>query len=102
MEMKFKKYLGHGIHQEILRWRVELARKLMRETDLPLKAISSRAGFMDRNRMLLAFQAMTGMSPGIFRHQLGQVSSYTTDLASQRDASPDTVYATVAESPERR
>ena len=102
LEIKFKKYLGHGIHQEILRWRVELAKKVMRETDLPLKAISSRAGFMDRNRMLLAFQAMTGMSPGIFRHQLGQVSSYTTHLASPREASPDTVYATVVENPERR
>jgi LacI family transcriptional regulator len=91
LELKFKKHLGHGIHQEILRSRVELAKKLMRETDLPLKAISARAGFMDRNRMLLAFRAMTGMSPGVFRNQLGQVSSYTAELSGQRELQRDAI-----------
>jgi LacI family transcriptional regulator len=101
LEMKFKKYLGHGIHQEILRARVELAKKLMRETDLPLKAISARAGFMDRNRMLLAFRTLTGMSPGVFRDQLGRISSYTAELPEQRDSQRDAIVNVTAESTTR-
>ena len=69
LELKFKKYLGRGIHEEILRARVDHAKDLMRETDLQLKAVATRAGFTDRNRLLHAFRAMTGMSPSVYRRQ---------------------------------
>ncbi len=70
LEIKFKKSRGHGIYQEILKSRVNLAAKLIKETNLPLKTIAARAGFTDRNRMLRAFSAITGMAPASFRqHQ---------------------------------
>ena len=67
LEIKFKKSRGHGIYQEILKSRVDLATKLIKESDLPLKTIALRAGFTDRNRMLRAFRAVTGMAPALFR-----------------------------------
>ena len=44
-ESRFRKLLGRTPHEEIARIRIDRAKELLRETDLPLSVIAERAGF---------------------------------------------------------
>ncbi len=47
--------------------RIDLVKQLLRETDLPLPAISRRAGFSHVEYLSVAFKRVAGMPPGEFR-----------------------------------
>ncbi|EQD31511.1 xylose operon regulatory protein, partial [mine drainage metagenome] len=69
LEMKFNLTLGHGIWAEVQRTRVELAKKLIRETDMKLSAIARRAGFASGAHLTEAFQRIAGGLPSAYRRR---------------------------------
>ena len=69
LEMKFQQTLGHGIWAEVQRTRVEMAKKLMRETDMKMSAIARRAGFTSGAHLSEAFQRIAGSLPSAYRRR---------------------------------
>ena len=63
----FADLVGRSILQEIHRCRLERARLLLLDTDLPLKAVATRSGFGDAEQLRRAFQRRYGEAPGSFR-----------------------------------
>ncbi|HPA18815.1 MAG TPA: AraC family transcriptional regulator [Verrucomicrobiae bacterium] len=69
LERRFQRVLGHTILEEILRCRLERARRLLAETDMPLKAIAFAAGFSCAERMSKVFRRAEGISPAEYRRR---------------------------------
>jgi len=67
LERRFQRVLGHTILDEITRCRLERAKRLLTETDLPLKAIAIAAGFVTTQRMSKTFQRAVGLAPAKYR-----------------------------------
>jgi AraC-like DNA-binding protein len=69
LERRFRQATGRSLLEEIQNCRVERARRLLLETDIPIKEIVFRAGFNTREQLRLAFAKVFGQSPDAFRHQ---------------------------------
>ncbi len=69
LERRFRKLLSRGIDEEIRRVRMERVKDLLRETDLPLKAIAPRSGFSSIASLSTAFHQAIGMTPRQYRLQ---------------------------------
>jgi AraC-like DNA-binding protein len=69
LETHFKHHTGRTILEEIQHCRLERAKSLLLETDMPLKQIIHRAGFQSREQMRLVFKKLLGVTPGSFRKQ---------------------------------
>ncbi len=67
LQRRFKQTLGRTIQQEILRTRVEQAKRLLAATDLDMHAVAIRSGFGNRQRMNPVFKRLTGLSPSQYR-----------------------------------
>lgn len=67
LERRFQRVLGHTIHDEILRCRLDRARGLLRETDMPLKAIAISAGFSSPGHMSKVFRREMDICPAEYR-----------------------------------
>jgi LacI family transcriptional regulator len=70
LERRFKTLLGRTPHEEILRVRVGLAKRLLSETQLPMTKIAESAGFTDSKMMCSAFGRDTGLTPTQFRRKI--------------------------------
>jgi LacI family transcriptional regulator len=66
-ERRFTKIFGRTPKAEILRTQLDRVKRLLAETDLPLKQIAFRAGFQHPEYMSAAFKERTGQTPGQFR-----------------------------------
>lgn len=69
LEAKFRELLGRSILEEIHRMRVEIAKRLLIETNLPMPAIAKRAGFANAQRLTIVFGRVAGMTPTDYRRQ---------------------------------
>ena len=67
LERRFKQVLRRTIHQEIMRVRLETAKRLLIESDLPLAQIASRCGFSYQHQLGLAFRRAVGQTPATYR-----------------------------------
>ena len=70
LEQKFQKLLGHTPQDEIRRARVDLAKRLLAQTDMPMPAIAARAGFANATRMGILFRRYVGTTPRKFRRDM--------------------------------
>ena len=70
LEQKFRQALGSSPQQEIRRARVELAKQLLSETDLPMPVVASRAGFANAARLSILFRRYVGATPRDYRRRL--------------------------------
>jgi len=70
LERRFRAALGHGICEEIQRARLDLARRLLVETDLPLQALAEQAGYRDVRRLCEVFRAKLGTTPTTYRRRM--------------------------------
>ena len=59
----FKQKMGITPHQYILQQRVEMAKHLLRHTDLSIAAIAVRTGFCDQSHLTRCFKRSVGLSP---------------------------------------
>ncbi len=67
LERRFRSRLGHGPHAEVIRVRVEHAKRLLSETDLSIKEIAHAAGFRDTRHLSVTFRRRTGLTPIEYR-----------------------------------
>jgi len=69
LENRFTKRVGHTPHEEIARVQFRRVEQLLRETELSLAAIATRAGFKHTEYMTVAFTKRHGMPPSRWRQQ---------------------------------
>lgn len=72
LEDRFKRAVGHSIHDDILRVKLAEARRLVMTTELPLKAIAPRAGFRSVSYMTTLFSRHLGSTPAALRKLAGR------------------------------
>lgn len=70
LERGFRKLLGRSPHDELLRVRLDRARRLLAETDLKLAAVASRSGFPHVQHLCASFKAAYGKTPGSYRRSV--------------------------------
>lgn len=71
-ERRFAKIFGLTPKAEILRTQLDRVKRLLAETDLPLKQIASRTGFLYPEYLSAAFKERTGQTPGQYRRSAQQ------------------------------
>lgn len=73
LEIRFRCELGRTIHDEIVRCRIERARQLLTETDIPIARVAELSGFSTHPRFHSVFRARTGQAPLAYRkrHRAG-------------------------------
>ena len=69
LERRFQRYLQRSVLEEIQRVRIERARQLLLETDLPVGEVIRASGFASRARFHIAFAKATGTKPKEFRRR---------------------------------
>jgi LacI family transcriptional regulator len=69
LEIRFKKWIGRTMQEELSRVRVARAVNLLRETNLPIVEIAELCGFREVQRLTEVFSRVTGLPPGKFRRQ---------------------------------
>jgi LacI family transcriptional regulator len=67
LERHFRRHLGRTVAEEIRRTRVEVARRLLSGTELPLPEIAKRSGFTTCSLLSVAFRREVGVPPGAYR-----------------------------------
>ncbi|KRF04788.1 hypothetical protein ASG89_21020 [Paenibacillus sp. Soil766] len=65
----FKKKLGLSIIHYLHQIRIELAQRLLRETDRTISEIGERVGFANDNYFIKIFKRSTGVTPASFRNR---------------------------------
>ncbi len=65
----FVRYVGHSIPDEIARKRLELARKLLEESDKKTTEIAWLCGFTDHDRMGKVFKRVMDVTPTAYRRR---------------------------------
>lgn len=67
LEVRFRRRLGRSIHKEIVRVRLDLAKRLLAETDLPLPDIAVRVGYEHASNLCGVFRRELSATPSEFR-----------------------------------
>lgn len=67
VERKIRRLLGRSILEELHRIRIEAARRILAETELPVEVVARRCGFSNARRLSSVFGLAEGMSPSSFR-----------------------------------
>lgn len=70
LERRFHKVFGYGPAHEIHSTRCQLVRKLLRETDLSIADLASRAGFGSQEYMIRVFKKESGITPLKYRNRV--------------------------------
>lgn len=79
----FDRYLGRPIHSEVLRRRLEHARRLLVTTDDKLYSIARASGFLDAQHLTRAFTRELGIAPSPYRErQTGAAGTVLRDDAT--------------------
>jgi LacI family transcriptional regulator len=69
LESRFKKCFEITPHEAIVRARLQRARQLLADTELPLQVVAERSGFHYSEYMSSVFRKRLGVTPGLFRAQ---------------------------------
>ncbi len=69
LELRFRRLLGRSMLQEIQRVRIERAKCLLAETDLPMRSVASRCGFSTQQRLAAVFRQLAGEPPTVYRQR---------------------------------
>jgi AraC-like DNA-binding protein len=88
LERAFRKSLGHGVHEEILRCRLERTKRLLADRSLSIEEVARKAGFGNVRSLRRAFTCAEGMSPQSYRQLIFPEASHPQTFASsiQNDA----------------
>lgn len=70
LERRFQSVLGRTIAEEILRLRIERAKRELAYTDTPIKQVARLAGFRDAKRLHEVFMREVELSPSAYRSNL--------------------------------
>lgn len=64
---EFKRTTGTTPHQYLIKFRIERAKALLTESEIPLVEVSSRAGFSHQSHFTRLFRKLTGTTPQSYR-----------------------------------
>lgn len=70
LERAFRRRLGHGVHEEILRCRLERTKQLLTDRSLSIDEIAIESGFGNGRSLRRAFTSAEGMSPQAYRQHI--------------------------------
>ena len=65
----FKAAVGQSPHQYVLGRRIERAKKLLRDSDLPIVEVALASGFSSQSHLSNWFLRSVGVSPAAYRRQ---------------------------------
>lgn len=71
LEKRFRNELGRSVHEEIVRIRMELAARMLLETNMSIANIATVFGYSEINNLARCFRKVKGMNPLTFRKQFG-------------------------------
>lgn len=74
LEAHFQAVMGRSMAAELRRVRLETAKRLVTETDCPLKEVASRTGFTSVQYMTTLFHRLVGQTPARLRRDVHIVS----------------------------
>ena len=69
LERRFRAVTGGSVLADIAECRMNRARRLLHETDLPIKNVAYLAGFPSDEQMRVTFTQWMGLSPGKYREK---------------------------------
>ena len=64
---EFKRATGTTPHQYLIKFRIERAKRLLTESEIPLVEVSSRSGFSHQSHFTRLFRRLTGTTPQSYR-----------------------------------
>lgn len=64
-----KQFTGTTLHQYIIDYRIESAKSMLRETDLPINLISIKCGYNNFSNFSCDFKRKTALTPSLYRKQ---------------------------------
>jgi len=67
LERRFRESLGRSIASEITRLRIERAKRIMTETDAPMKEVAKDSGFRNSDHFYKVFARVEGTPPTQYR-----------------------------------
>lgn len=67
LQRRFRKSLGHTLHDEIVRVRLNRAKELLGQTDLAISTIAEKAGFTHQEYLGVVFRQRVGQTPAQYR-----------------------------------
>ena len=69
LKERFRKWVGHSVHDEITHVRIHEAKRLLATTDLSLRQIAHRLGYRQQECLGVVFKKNTGKTPGQYRSE---------------------------------
>lgn len=69
LERRFRKLLGRSPSAEIRRAHIDRAKRMLRETDLPMPKVAQASGFTDAVRFSKTFRREVGQTPSDYRNE---------------------------------
>ncbi|CAM4442786.1 AraC family transcriptional regulator [Paenibacillus endophyticus] len=86
---KFKELTGCSPLDYVIQLRMDLARKMLRDTAATLQEVADYVGYQDNIYFNRMFKKQTGITPGQYRKKYrSDVSKYTTNWSDLSDAAP--------------
>lgn len=85
LDRRFAAATGKSMLEEINRYRLNRAKRLLAETDLPIRSIANLVGFSNPERLGILFARHEGVTPSEFRQRRWRASSAGS---APRNASP--------------
>jgi LacI family transcriptional regulator len=70
LELKFRRSVGKTIREEIQRNRLEHAKRMLRDTDLPISQVAHASGYNSTSYLTQVFRKEVGISPAKYRAQV--------------------------------
>jgi len=67
LQRKFRTIVGHSVHEESIRHRLQTAMRLLSDTDLSILAVAHRAGFGHQEYLGRVFKSRLGVTPAEYR-----------------------------------
>ncbi|QEG22883.1 AraC family transcriptional regulator [Mariniblastus fucicola] len=91
LERHFKKHLGRTLLQELVACRIQRAKRLLRETHVPIKYVAHAAGFSSLPNLCKVFRREVGTTPGSYREAAAMKQSARRWPNSSAAAAPEDV-----------
>ena len=67
LRRRFRAATGMSLHEALLQNRLDIARRLLGETDVPIKQIAAQLGYRDVHFFSAQFKRLAGVGPAAFR-----------------------------------
>jgi LacI family transcriptional regulator len=67
LEKRFRHHMGHSLHTEIVKTRIEYAKMLLRNSSDTVTSIAQECGFQTTQRFYAVFKEMVGRTPAGYR-----------------------------------